>query len=169
MGPADLRRYKKRLLEKQEELSFGEPDAEARVARAGSPEGDLIDHANADAEADLQIRVHQADSHLLRAIDEALGRMRRGTYGVCEVCKQPIPKVRLEAVPWARFNCRDIKTTPLPRSRDRLGLLSTKMERVPQVLQFPVIVEGSGSISSGVTFPLSAVSWRNSFSPGSSS
>src|SRR5579863_8871639 len=113
MGPADLRRYKKRLLEKQQELSFGEPDAEARVARAGSPEGDLIDHANADAEADLQIRVHQADSHLLRAIDEALGRMRRGTYGVCEVCKQPIPKVRLEAVPWAR-HCRNCKEQEHP-------------------------------------------------------
>jgi|SRR5579863_10071560 len=113
MGPADLRRYKKRLVEKQQELLFSEPDAGARVPRAGPSEGDLIDHANADAEADLQIRVHQADGHLLRAIDEALARMRHGTYGVCEVCQQPIPKVRLEAVPWAR-HCRDCKEQEHP-------------------------------------------------------
>jgi RNA polymerase-binding transcription factor DksA len=47
-------------------------------------------------------------SHLLRAIDEALVRMRRGTYGVCEMRQQPISKPRLEAVPWAR-HCRDCK------------------------------------------------------------
>lgn len=108
MGPAELQRYKKRLVKKQQELLFPEPDAEPRVPRAGGFEGDLIDHANADAEADLQIRLHQADGRLLRAIDEALARMRHGTYGVCEVCKRPIRKVRLEAVPWTR-HCRDCK------------------------------------------------------------
>jgi DnaK suppressor protein len=112
MSPAELQRYKKRLLEKQQEL-FGEPDAEARVPQAGGLQGDLIDQANADAEAELQIRLHQADSHLLRAIDDALGRMRRGTYGVCEVCRKPIPKGRLEAVPWAR-HCRDCKEHKRP-------------------------------------------------------
>jgi RNA polymerase-binding transcription factor len=39
--------------------------------------------------------------------------MRRGTYGVCEMCQQPIPKVRLEAVPWAR-HCRDCKEQEHP-------------------------------------------------------
>jgi len=113
MGPSDLQRYKKRLVEKQQELLFVEPDAGSRVPRAGGFEGDLIDQANADAEAELQIRLHQADRHLLRAIDEALARMRRETYGVCEVCQRPIPKVRLEAVPWAR-HCRDCKEQEHP-------------------------------------------------------
>lgn len=111
MESAELQRYKKRLLEKQQELSFSDP--EARVPRTGGFEGDLIDQANADAEAELQIRLHQADSHLLHAIDDALARMRRGTYGVCEVCQQPIPKVRLEAVPWTR-HCRDCKEREHP-------------------------------------------------------
>ena len=113
MGPVELQRYKKRLLEKQQELLFPEPDAEPRVPRAGGFEGDLIDQANADAEAELQIRLHQADGHLLRAIDEALVRMRRGTYGVCEMCQQPISKPRLEAVPWTR-HCRDCKEQEHP-------------------------------------------------------
>ena len=107
MDPADLLRYRKLLKEKQLEL-FAKTQAETRVSRAGVLVGDLIDQANAEAEADLQIRLHQTDGRLLRAIEEALARMRSGTYGVCATCEQPISKVRLEAVPWAR-HCRDCK------------------------------------------------------------
>ena len=82
MRPADLRRYKKLLLEKQRELVFVKPDAETRVPRAGGSEGDLIDQANADAEADLQIRLHETDGRLLWAIEDSFARMRQGTYGV---------------------------------------------------------------------------------------
>jgi RNA polymerase-binding protein DksA len=39
----------------------------------------------------------------LAEVEAALGRMDRGTYGVCEGCGEPIPEVRLEALPWARF------------------------------------------------------------------
>ena len=113
MGPVDLHRYKKLLQDKQRELLSAQPDAESRVPAAGGWEGDLIDQANADAEADLQIRLHQTDGRLLRAIEEALARMRHGTYGVCEVCKQPISKVRLEAVPWAH-RCRQCKEQEHP-------------------------------------------------------
>jgi len=104
----DLQRYKGLLLEKQRELLSVQDDAGARVPAAGSFEGDLIDQANADAEAELQIRLHETDSRLLRAIEEALGRMRQGTFGLCQVCKQPGSKARLEAVPWTPL-CRECK------------------------------------------------------------
>jgi len=113
MGPTDFKRYKKQLLEKQEELLSAKPGAETRVPAAGGWKGDLVDQASADAEADLQIHLHETDGRLLRAIDEALARMRRGTYGLCEVCQQPISKARLEAVPWAR-HCRDCKEREHP-------------------------------------------------------
>ena len=104
----DLQRYKGLLLEKQRELSSVQGDAGVRVPAAGGLEGDLIDQANADAEAEFQIRLHQTDGRLLRAIEEALGRIRQGTFGVCQVCKQPISKARLEAVPWTHL-CRECK------------------------------------------------------------
>ncbi len=104
----DLRRYKELLLEKQRELSSVQGDAAARVPAAGVLEGDLIDQANADAEAELQIRLHQTDARLLRAIEEALARIKQRTFGVCRVCKQPVSKARLEAVPWTRL-CRECK------------------------------------------------------------
>jgi DnaK suppressor protein len=68
--------------------------------------GDLADQANADAEADLHIRLHQSDAHLLRAIEDALARIAQERFGVCEICSSPISKARLEAVPWTRL-CRD--------------------------------------------------------------
>jgi len=63
----------------------------------GGLESNLIGQANADAEAELQIRLHQTGSRLLGAIEEALGRIRQGTFGVCQVCKQPISSARQEA------------------------------------------------------------------------
>jgi len=40
-----------------------------------------MEQANADAEVELQLRLHKSDAHLLRAVEEALARIRRGTFG----------------------------------------------------------------------------------------
>ena len=90
----DLQRYKELLLEKQRELSSVRGDAAALVPAAGGLEGDQIDQANADAEAELQIRLPRS--------------IKQGTFGVCQACKQPVSKDRLESVPWTRL-CRECK------------------------------------------------------------
>jgi DnaK suppressor protein len=90
----DLQRYKELLLDKQRELLSVKDDAETRVPASGGLEDDLIDQANTDAEAELQIRLHQTDARLLRAIEEALGRIRQGTFGVCQICNQPVSKAQ---------------------------------------------------------------------------
>lgn len=108
MHAIHLGQYQQLLLAKRRELSTTRPQGSAPVPGAGDPGGDLIDKANADAEAELQIRLHQTDSRLLLAIEEALERIERGTYGACETCRQPIASARLKAVPWAR-HCRDCK------------------------------------------------------------
>jgi len=107
-GATGLQRYKRLLLAKQQELSASALEASAPVLTAGGSGGDLVDQANADAEADLQIRLHHTDGRLLRAIKEALARIEQGAYGTCEACRLPIPKARLQAVPWTRL-CRECK------------------------------------------------------------
>lgn len=45
-----------------------------------------------------------AQEHLLAILEDvrrARQRLADGTYGVCEVCGQPIPEERLEVRPWA--------------------------------------------------------------------
>lgn len=108
MHTKNLQRYKRLLLAKLDDLSATRGEAETLVPGAGGWQGDLVDQANSDAEAELQVRVHQPDARLLQAIEDALARIRRGAFGVCEACKQPIPRARLEAVPWTR-HCRDCK------------------------------------------------------------
>jgi len=99
MGPSDLQRYHRLLLEKQRELSSAHDDAVARVPAAGGLDGDLIDQANADAEAELQIQLHRTEGRLLRAIEEALVRIKKRTYGVCESVRTSYFKTPLERRP----------------------------------------------------------------------
>jgi DnaK suppressor protein len=106
MHAKELLRYKRLLIEKRQELLTA--SAGAVIPAAGRVEGDPLDQANADAEAELEIQLHRADGRLLRAIEEALGRINHGGHGVCESCNRPIARVRLKAVPWTR-HCRDCK------------------------------------------------------------
>jgi len=108
MRSSELRRYEKMLLEKRQEVLSVNSDIHSQLPAAGVTEGDVVDQANADAEADLQVRLRQTDGKLLRAIDEALVRIRRGTYGVCASCQQPISAARLKAVPWTH-HCLECK------------------------------------------------------------
>jgi RNA polymerase-binding protein DksA len=101
-------RYKRLLLAKRDEISAVQGDRRTLVPPAGAPGGDLLESASADTEAELRISLRQTDGRLLQAIDDALLRISVGTFGVCKVCKHPISKVRLEAVPWTRL-CRDCK------------------------------------------------------------
>jgi DnaK suppressor protein len=108
MGPADLQRYHKLLLKKWDELSSALSEGQSRVPAAGGLQGDFTDQATADSDAELQIRLHKTDGRLLKAIEEALARIKQGTYGVCGTCMEPISKARLESVPWTH-HCRECK------------------------------------------------------------
>ncbi|MGH7906854.1 MAG: TraR/DksA family transcriptional regulator [Candidatus Binataceae bacterium] len=79
--------------------------------------GDEMDAAKslADVETHASL-IDQAESRLL-AIDDALARLKRGTYGICENCGEPIPLARLEAVPFATYcvDCqRDVSKGAVP-------------------------------------------------------
>ncbi|MGA8557355.1 MAG: TraR/DksA C4-type zinc finger protein [Candidatus Acidiferrales bacterium] len=106
MHAKELQRYKRLLVEKRQELLTASTGSV--IPAAGRVEGDPVDQASAEAEADLEIQLHRIDGRLLRAIEEALGRINHLGYGVCESCKRPIAKARLEAVPWTR-HCRNCK------------------------------------------------------------
>ena len=47
-------------------------------------------------------------------IDDALNKIKRGRYGICESCGETIPKARLEALPYARL-CIACKSGGLSR------------------------------------------------------
>ena len=72
-------------------------------------QGDMADQASGNNEVHIQLKLKQTDAKILRAIEEALGRIDRGTYGVCRDCGEPIAEARLRAIPWARvcITCKE--------------------------------------------------------------
>ncbi len=52
---------------------------------------------------DLAIGAMMRERQMLDEIEEALGRLREGQYGICEDCGDEIPERRLKALPWARL------------------------------------------------------------------
>jgi RNA polymerase-binding transcription factor DksA len=60
--------------------------------------------AGSDAyDRDFALSLLSQEQDALYEIDEALKRIEIGTYGKCEMSGKPIPRARLEAIPFARF------------------------------------------------------------------
>ena len=61
-------------------------------------------------ERDMAISLIHEQELKLDSLDQVLQQARRGAYGICERCGQPIDPARLEAVPDTTFcvNCKAI-------------------------------------------------------------
>jgi DnaK suppressor protein len=60
--------------------------------------------AGSDAyDRDFALSLLSQEQDALYEIDQALKRIDLGTYGICEMSGKPIPRARLEAIPFARF------------------------------------------------------------------
>jgi RNA polymerase-binding transcription factor DksA len=62
----------------------------------------MADLGTDNFEQEFTLSLLQNQEQALDEIREALGRIDRGTFGECEECHQPIPKPRLQALPYAR-------------------------------------------------------------------
>lgn len=63
--------------------------------------GDSIDAAIESEQSEMESQLASAESRELAAIDDAIGRIDAGWYGVCGDCGRPIPVARLQALPYA--------------------------------------------------------------------
>lgn len=112
MNKEELKYFEKLLNEKKEtliqELDYIEDNSMRLNAKDGA--GDLSSHAyhladHATETQDREQAFHMAsrEGRYLFYIEEALDRVRAGTYGLCKSCGKIIPKARLEAVPTAKM------------------------------------------------------------------
>ena len=74
-----------------------------------SRQGDLADQATGNNEVHIQLKLKQTDAKIMQAIEEALYRIEKGSYGICRDCGEPIAMARLEAIPWTRvcITCKE--------------------------------------------------------------
>ncbi|MBI3854407.1 MAG: TraR/DksA C4-type zinc finger protein [Planctomycetes bacterium] len=90
-------------LQTQEELEAGDSSEQSTAATH------LADLGSDRASSDVSLGRRESETSEIREIDEALERLRDGSFGRCENCERPMSKDRLEAIPYARL-CIPCKT-----------------------------------------------------------
>jgi len=63
----------------------------------------MADSGTDNFDRDFALSLLSSDQDAIYEIDEALKRLERGSFGVCELTNKAIPKARLDAIPWTRF------------------------------------------------------------------
>jgi len=63
----------------------------------------MADSGTDNFDRDFALSLLSSDQDAIYEIEEALKRIERDTYGVCELTAKPIPRARLDAIPWTRF------------------------------------------------------------------
>jgi len=65
---------------------------------------DSVDLSVQDLQKEIALRLGEKSSQAVADIDQALLRIKEGTYGMCARCGKPIDERRLEAMPTARYD-----------------------------------------------------------------
>jgi RNA polymerase-binding transcription factor len=65
---------------------------------------DSVDLSVQDLNKEIALRLGDRSSQMVADIDQALLRIKEGSYGICARCNKPIDERRLEAVPTARYD-----------------------------------------------------------------
>jgi DnaK suppressor protein len=91
---ADLRRHARQV---------GDEQANA-IAVMDDGAKESTDLSLRDVISELALKLGDRESQMVADIDQALLRMKEGSYGICVRCNQPIDERRLEALPTARYD-----------------------------------------------------------------
>ena len=89
-------------MEKKEEIGakLSEAYNESREVESGIAQ-DIADKAESSYTKEFLLSLSDAERKQLFLIDEALNRIEKNEYGICQMCQKNISKKRLNAVPWA--------------------------------------------------------------------
>ena len=134
-APADAKKikpewqkYYQHLLELREQL-LNQMNGLAKESAQELPGYSLhmADSGTDNFDRDFALSLLSSDQDAVYEIEEALKRIERKTYGICELTGKSIPRARLEAIPWTRFTVEaqaQLEREGALRSR-RLGQLGT--------------------------------------------
>lgn len=95
-------RYSNRLQKLKEEVQHQLQRAQQAVRDAKTQNGDdWLDETQRHQERELSASDANRARHTLVSVDQALMALKRGSYGLCQGCGDPIPEKRLTALPFA--------------------------------------------------------------------
>jgi DnaK suppressor protein len=112
MDAKKFEHYRKKLLEKKDELfqAVSKTEQYGREADEDSTQ-DIADKAANSYTKEFLFSQSSNERNILQLVNEALGRVDKGTFGYCISCENEIQQKRLEAVPWTRhcISCQEMQ------------------------------------------------------------
>ena len=63
----------------------------------------MADSGTDNFDRDFALSLLSSDQDAIYEIEEALKRIEKNSFGICELTSKPIPGARLAAIPWTRF------------------------------------------------------------------
>jgi DnaK suppressor protein len=109
---SELESFKKKLEQLREEILAEYKEISSNVLNKSSQDitGDLSNHsmhladmATDSYDRDFSIGLASNEMQMLNKIEHALRKIEDGSYGICEHSGKPIPKSRLNAIPYALY------------------------------------------------------------------
>ena len=104
MNASRLEHFKQLLLSDLQLHARHVGEEQARALEIGNDDAKSSDLALRDMIQGLALKLGDRESHAVAEIDQALMRMKEGSYGLCVRCGKAIEERRLEAVPTARYD-----------------------------------------------------------------
>jgi RNA polymerase-binding protein DksA len=107
---SEMRKYQDLLHSERQRLEAELQEIENRTARISESErasefSSYEDHpadlASETFEREKDLAIGESVESLLNQVNTALEKIERGTFGVCDACRRPIKKARLQAIPFA--------------------------------------------------------------------
>jgi DnaK suppressor protein len=131
-GEADIKpqwaKYYQRLLELRDQLTRQMDGlAKESAQEMAGYSLHMADSGTDNFDRDFALSLLSSDQDAVYEIEEALKRIEKNTYGICELTGKAIPRPRLEAIPWTRFTVEaqaQLEREGALRQR-RLGALGT--------------------------------------------
>ena len=95
-----------RLEEERDYLRRSASDMDGNLPEDAEGEEDTADLASSLMDKEMDMGVEEEIEETLASIEHAFQKIDDGTYGICDVSGVPIPKSRLEMLPWASLTAQ---------------------------------------------------------------
>jgi len=107
----ELDYFKELLLERKKQIEKNILETNSELEELKNVEiNDDGDYASLCTDNLIDNAINEKQVQELKEIEEALEKIENGTYGTCEMCGEPIRKLRLKVKPYAKYCivCREI-------------------------------------------------------------
>lgn len=113
----EIREFKDHLLTLRERVSSEYSALSRDNMAANQRDPSLSDQGTDTFDRGMELNMMGSEQEVLFEIDAALRRIENGTYGICELTEEVIPKARLMALPYVRYTVQ--AQSELERGRAR--------------------------------------------------